>query len=203
MAGLSQSNLVRRLNHTSAGVPIVQQPKSAILRVWSIATLFVCRAENNLARSAAAIAISICVSLRLAMSMRSMSGRRTRARQSVEAFVATVSRERLGGLRIAGADRFENRLRVQFEKLIDLGEGVRMRAAHETAADKTDVERAFRAHSRSSTRRTSCVRDVPRCRLRSRRGQHQSHHGSPSLNGGSLSAGTPCSAIASSMATPT
>ena len=95
-----------------------------------------------------------------------------------------------------------NRPGIQLEKLIDLGESVRVRAAHETAADKTDVERAFRAHSRSSTLLTSCARDVPR-RLRSRRGQHQSHHGSPSLNGGSLSAGTLCSAIASSMATPT
>jgi hypothetical protein len=39
MVGLSQSSLARRLNHISAGVPVVQQPQSAISTVWSIATL--------------------------------------------------------------------------------------------------------------------------------------------------------------------
>src|SRR3984957_10844571 len=40
MVGLSQSSLAHRLNHTSAGVPIVQQAQSAF-SAWSIATLFV------------------------------------------------------------------------------------------------------------------------------------------------------------------
>ena len=73
----------------------------------------------------------------------------------LEAFIAPIPRERLGGRRIAGANRFENRLSVQVEKLIDPGEGVRVRPPHEPAADKTNVERPLRAHSGPSTRRVS------------------------------------------------
>jgi len=66
----------------------------------------------------------------------------------LEGFVAPIGREGLGGRRIARAGCLEYRSGVELEELIDPGEGVRVRAAHETAADKTDVDRSLRAHGR-------------------------------------------------------
>ena len=76
-----------------------------------------------------------------------------------------------------------------------------MRAAHETTANQTDVERPLRAHLRSLSSGLSLARGIASVPVRTTAERSGAGQGSPSLNGGSLSAGTPCSAIASSMAT--
>ena len=87
------------------------------------------------------MAISACVSLGLAISIRSISGRSTSVRQSVSAdAVAPLFGERgdLGG--VARADGLQQRTVWQVEELVDSREGVRMRAAHEAVADKADPQ---------------------------------------------------------------
>ena len=85
---------------------------------------------------AAAMAISACVSLGLAISIRSMSLRSTSLRQSVSTdSIAPVFREGFGAFRVARADGFEHGPVRQIEETAGLEESVGMGAAHEAVAD--------------------------------------------------------------------
>ena len=71
----------------------------------------------------------------------------------LEGLVAPICREGLGARRVARANRLEDRLGVQLEELVDLGEGVGVGAAHEAGAHEADVEFLLRAHAQPPKRR--------------------------------------------------